>query len=54
MRSMGFEFSIIPYQHLAKCPRVLSINVLLRVGELDIHVRVHTDQAAFVLGLTPF
>ncbi len=30
------------------------VNVLVRVGELDVHVGINTDESAFVLGLSPF
>jgi hypothetical protein len=30
------------------------IDVLVRVGKLNIHVGIDTDESAFVLGLSPF
>lgn len=32
---------------------VLPTDKLFRVGELDVHVRIDTDEPAFVLGLAP-
>ena len=43
-----------PYKHLPQTPRALTIDELLRPRELDVHVRVDADQAAFVFRLSPF
>jgi hypothetical protein len=44
----------IPYENLPQCPRLLMINVLDRAAELNVHVTIDADQAAFVLCLAPF
>jgi hypothetical protein len=43
----------VPDENLAQVARELLVNVLLRVGELDVHVAVDADQPALVLGLAP-
>ena len=42
-----------PYQHLPQTARALQVDELLRPAQLDVHVRVHADQAALVLRLAP-
>ena len=44
----------IPDQNLAKTASATTIDKLLRIGELDVHVGVDADEATFVLCLAPF
>ena len=44
----------IPDEYLSETPRALALNELLCVAQLNVHVRVDTDEATFVLGLAPF
>ncbi len=43
-----------PNKYLSQTPRALPINKLLRASQLNIHIRVHAHEPAFVLGLAPF
>lgn len=47
------EDVIASYQDLAQCSGVFSVDVFLGAIELDVHVRIYTDQGALVFGLTP-
>jgi hypothetical protein len=44
---------VTPYEDLSESARADAVYELLRVGELDVHVEVHRDESALVLGLTP-
>lgn len=52
-RALDPKHVVAANQDLAERRSHLLINVLLRVGELDIHVRVDGDQHAAVLGVSP-
>lgn len=44
---------VAPYQNLSKDARHLLINPLFCARQLDVHVTVYADQAAFVFCLSP-
>ena len=44
----------IPNKNLAQTTRRFPINEFLSAGELNVHIRIHTDEAAFVFRLSPF
>lgn len=43
-----------PNQNLSQTARTGTIDELLGIGELDVHIRVDADETTLVLGLTPF
>lgn len=47
-------FSHPPYQDLSQCAGAHAVDELLGVGELNVHVQIHRNQAALVLGVAPF
>ena len=53
-RTLNPKHIITSDQDLAKRGSHLLVNVLLGVGELDVHVGVDGDEDAAVLGLSPF
>jgi len=48
------KYIITPDKHLSQTPRTLPIHKLFCPRKLNIHVRVHRHQRAFVFGLSPF
>lgn len=53
-RTLNPKHIVTSDQDLAERRSHLLVNVLLGVGELDVHVGVDGDEDATVLGLTPF
>ena len=44
----------LPYQDLSQSTRGFTINELLRIRKLNVHVRVDTYQPTVIFGLAPF
>lgn len=44
---------IAPYQDLSESAGADAVYEFFGVGELNVHVEVHRDESALVLGLTP-
>lgn len=47
------EHVVAPYQDLSQRTCLFAIDKLLCIVQLDVHVRVYTDQHALILGLSP-
>jgi hypothetical protein len=52
--SARIQIECLPDQNLSQCARTLAVDEFLGVRELDVHVKVHGDEAALIFGISPF